>query len=141
MAQFTDIHICVLYGNQIGQFRGLRAESPHYAITSLHTAPDQVLWVSIPHGLVALDGQTVIAEYTTTSPQVVSFLDTLWCADASDARNLSVYDAGKWLSRQSAVLSPPLQRISNRLRPADLTPRPPLQMGAGERNCRRVQPF
>ena len=34
-----------------------------------------------------------------------------------------------------------LQRISNRLRPADLTPRPPLQMGAGERNCRRVQPF
>ena len=34
-----------------------------------------------------------------------------------------------------------LDQILDWLRPADLTPRPPLQMGAGERNCRRVQPF
>ena len=43
--------------------------------------------------------------------------------------------------RDRAQLITVLEQIPDWLRPADLTPRPPLQLGAGERNCRRVQPF
>ena len=46
-----------------------------------------------------------------------------------------------FFSRQIAIVLLTLEQIPDWLRPADLTPGPPLQMGAGERNCRRVQPF